>query len=80
MSNPKDYREKENPTAYPDAVCAQAEARPTTLVEQLKSERSRVSKLLTSRIKELDIQIRRLEDTEAEQTIKDAERVLYKGI
>ena len=49
-----------------------------SLVDLLKTERASVSRRMTCRIKEIDLAIRQLESTEAEQIIKDAQEVLYR--
>jgi hypothetical protein len=49
---------------------------PISLVEQLRTERARVSKLLAARIRKLDQAIRLLENSDAESIIRDAQSVL----
>ena len=48
-----------------------------SLTEQLKTERARVSKQFTARIRKLDQAIRLLESSDAEAIIKDAQSTLF---
>ena len=45
---------------------------PATLVEQLKAKRAKVAREMTAKLKDLDRQIRLLEETDAEKVMSDS--------
>ena len=79
--NPNDIDSMAKQAEAQSALCNQAECGSTEaipLVERLRTERARVSRSMTMRVKELDNAIRLLENSEAETIIKDATNTLYK--
>ena len=69
--NPCSIQELEN-----DCGCA---IEVPTLTERLRTKRANLARELTRRIKELDTQIRLLENSEAEKIIAEAQQVLWEG-
>jgi hypothetical protein len=61
-----------------DCGCV-AELEVPTLTERLRIKRANLARELTRRIKELDTQIRLLENSEAEKIIAEAQQVLWEG-
>ena len=78
MSQPK----TQNPCSIQglgnDCGCA-SEIEVPTLTERLRTKRANLARELTRRIKELDTQIRLLENSEAEKIIAEAQQVLWEG-
>lgn len=56
----------------------QAQCNAPSLLEQLKNEKARVSQKYTRRIKELDVAIRQLENSGAEEIINESRNVLQR--
>jgi hypothetical protein len=82
MSQPKTQNLSRNqgpaPQGLTDCACA-AEIEVPTLTERLRIKRANLARELTRRIKELDTQIRLLENSEAEKIISEAQQVLWEG-
>lgn len=78
MANPIKQASKNLCDTEPSGLYEQTACQQTTLVDELKAERARVTKRMTTRIRELDLAIRTLESSDAEALVQDARRVLYK--
>ena len=76
----RDRLEKENLKQLEEQnQCGSITDTPATLIDQIRSEKARVSRKLRDRIHELDQAERLLMNSDAETIIKDAQEVLWKG-
>lgn len=73
-NNEKDYRRA---TQTVELTAEAMDCNPISLLDRLKQKKSAILRESNARVKNLDLEIRSLEMTDAENVVKNAEAALY---